>query len=356
MSVRLDGRFGEGGGQILRTALAFSALLGRPFSVMHIRHGRPTPGLKAQHVHCVEALGRLGKVRAEGATVGSTELNFACSEFRGGKASVDIGTAGSVTLLMQSVLLPMMFAGQPTELEMTGGTDVRWSMPVDYLKHVLASRLSGLAGIELTTHRRGYYPKGGGRMVLRVTPKVGLTDAADSGTLRQALGEGVMQAFSGPSGPPLRVRGISHAAQPLAVRQVAERQAERVRQVCRDLKLPVEIEIEYAQTFSIGSGIAVWVEHEDGVGGAGDALGERGKSAEAVGREAAKSLMACVEAGVNTDEHLADNLVPFLGLLGGRFRTTQITDHVRSNMYVTESFLRPCFKVDESAGEVSVEI
>ena len=135
--ILLDGSKGEGGGQIVRTALALSSLTGKPFRVTNIRQGRRDPGLKPQHVHCITALQELCKAKAEGAYEGSRELLFVPGPIAAKNLTIDIGTAGSITLLLQAVLLPCMFAQKNHTLTLKGGTDTEWSMPVDYFTNVL---------------------------------------------------------------------------------------------------------------------------------------------------------------------------------------------------------------------------
>src|SRR3990172_7190118 len=135
--IVLDGSMGEAGGQIARTALALSSLTGQAFKITRIREARKDPGLKAQHVHCVKALQQLCSAKSEGAEIGSRELLYIPGKISAKNLTVDIGTAGSITLLLQAVLLPCMFAQKTHTLELIGGTDTAWSMPLDYFSPVL---------------------------------------------------------------------------------------------------------------------------------------------------------------------------------------------------------------------------
>src|SRR3989442_13576278 len=161
--IEVDGGFGEGGGQILRTTLALSAVLRKDVKVVNIRKGRPKPGLMAQHLTGVHAAAVLCDAETRGEEVGSEELVFNPGRIRAGKFRFDVGTAGSVTLVLQALMPIMAFAPGRIELEITGGTDVKWSPPVDYLPLVelpVLERLNYRAHLELL--RRGHYPKGGG--------------------------------------------------------------------------------------------------------------------------------------------------------------------------------------------------
>ena len=170
--IVIDGSKGEGGGQIVRTALAISSLTGEPFRVNNIRLGRKDPGLKAQHVHCVKALQQLCNAKADGAEIGSKELLFVPGKISAKNLTVDIGTAGSITLLLQAVLLPCMFAQKTHTLTLIGGTDTQWSMPIDYFTNVLVPQYRRVCGLEVKVLKRGYYPKGGGKVELKIKPEI----------------------------------------------------------------------------------------------------------------------------------------------------------------------------------------
>ncbi|MCS7099566.1 MAG: RNA 3'-terminal phosphate cyclase, partial [Sulfolobales archaeon] len=161
--LEIDGSFGEGGGQILRTAVALSAITGTDIRVVNIRARRPEPGLKRQHLTGILAAAEMCNAVVEGAQVGSTEVVFKPGSIRGGEYRFDVGTAGSVTLVLQTLLPIAAFADSPVAIEVSGGTDVPWSPPVDYLRYVVKPHLERLGyafGVELV--RRGHYPRGGG--------------------------------------------------------------------------------------------------------------------------------------------------------------------------------------------------
>ena len=170
--LHIDGSQGEAGGQIIRTALALSTLTGKAFTLDKIRYNRPKRGLKAQHLTCVTALQQLCNAEVKGASIGSETLTFVPQKVNIPKElHLDIGTAGSITLLLQAVLPVIIFSKQKCSLHLKGGTDVAWSPPIDYVKHVLFPLLQPLAKIETTIETRGCYPRGGGKVVFQVTPK-----------------------------------------------------------------------------------------------------------------------------------------------------------------------------------------
>lgn len=327
--IEIEGDLEEGGGQILRTSLALSAHTGTPFRIQRIRARRSPPGLKAQHLAGVRLAEQLTMARVEGARPGSTELTFIPTRKASGSHRIDVGTAGSVTLLAQAVLLPSLTSLEPVELELIGGTDVAWAPPLDYLARVLLPYYQLLGEVELTLERRGFHPKGGGR--LRLT-------AQGRPTRLPPL------VLEHPQG--LSWHGSSVASHDLAQRRVAERQAEAARELLEGL----QVESHYDRTGSTGSVLTLWAEAADGpwplrVGA--DQLGRKGLSAEEVGRKTASLFKQRLSRPQPVEEHLADNLIPFLGLFGGRLACQEVTPHTRGNAYVVEQFLPVRFEISE---------
>jgi RNA 3'-phosphate cyclase len=345
--ILIDGSHGEGGGQILRTALALSVITGKPFLIEKIRALRPSPGLMAQHLTGIRVVTSLTGSRAVGASKGSGTLEFSPAPLTSGSGMVDVGTAGSVTLILQSILLPLVLAKRESQLSLTGGTDVAWSPPVDYVTRVLLPHIAARAEIGLHLVRRGYYPKGGGRIDLRIRPIRSERPEEDI----DLAGRGRL----------VEVKGVSHASGVLGEARVAERQARAAREALASLNTRAIIRTEYVDSPSIGSGITLWAlfaptEADPGGRAAilgGDALGARGKRAEKVGIEAARELLDEIRSGAAVDRHCADHLIPLLGLVGGRMKTSRITGHILSNIYVTERFLDAGFAVDEKRGLIT---
>ncbi|WP_461866788.1 RNA 3'-terminal phosphate cyclase [Thermococcus sp.] len=328
--IVIDGSYGEGGGQILRTSIALSVITEKPVKIVKIRANRPNPGLRPQHLHGILALKELSNARVKGAKVGSTVLEFIPGKAEPKHVRVPIKTAGSITLVLQALLPAMAFTGG--SFEITGGTDVPWSPPVDYLKNVTLYPL-GRMGIEaeLEIRRRGHYPKGGGLVTGRVEPW-------EERKPLEALEWGHIDRFA----------GVSHATNLPA--HVAERQARAARKRLKSLySVPVEIEREVSRSLGPGSGIVVWAE-TDSLRLAGDALGKRGKPAEVVGREAADELIAQLTPRRAVDRFLGDQLIPFLAFAGGEIGVTEITSHLVTNVWVVEQFLGKTFEVEGEIG------
>ena len=328
--VEIDGSYGEGGGQILRTAVALSIITGKPVRITKIRANRSNPGLRPQHLHGILALKELSGARVRGAEVGSTKLEFIPGKPKPRHIKVPIKTAGSITLVLQALLPAMAFTGG--SFEITGGTDVPWSPPVDYLKNVTLHALEKMGlKVQLEIRRRGHYPKGGGLVVGRVEPW-------EERKPLVALEWGVIERFS----------GISHATNLPA--HVAERQAKAAEERLRELySVPVEIETEVSRSIGPGSGIVVWAE-TDKLRLGGDALGKRGKPAEVVGREAAEELLDQLTTRATVDKFLGDQLIPFLAFAGGEVKVAEVTNHLITNVWVVERFLGKVFEVEGEVG------
>lgn len=338
--IELDGNYLEGGGQIVRTALALSMITQQAFHVTNIRAGRSQPGLKAQHLTCIKALQKLSNAQAEGATIGSTELTFYPGPVVPANVEIDIGTAGSITLLMQSLMLPCLLARKGITLTIKGGTDVAWSMPIDYFREILIPQLGLWGQIEVKLIRRGHYPKGGGIVEIKFKPKYSMNTRKDAEKYI-CLDTGRLQMIT----------GICHATRDLMPKNVANRIAEACELELKSLGAPISIRSEYTESDSTGTGITVigvYNTNEIPCKIGADVLGEKMVVAETVGINAGKLLKEELLSEAPIDKHLADNLIPFLGVFGGEIRVSSITNHTKTNIYVTEQFLGKSFSIEEN--------
>ncbi len=342
--IRLDGSKLEGGGQILRTALALSGLTQQPFSIKNIRHGRPKPGLKAQHLHGVKAVAEWCSADVEGAVLGSETLTFKPNGLEPRSLITDIGTAGSITLLLQALLPLALFGDKKITLRITGGTDVKWSPQIDYFNHVLLPHLQCFGEVTCHVLKRGYYPKGKGIVEVTVKPRIGRMSCADTPRFLKMLNKTIQPISFHERGDLLQVRGVSHASLRLQKARVAERQADTAKFYLSKIGCPVNIVNEYHDTASIGSGLTVWAIVADSKGkqlplGA-DALGDKGVPAEKVGRAAAQDLNRELADGVPVDIHLADQLLLFMGLLpDSEIKVREVSTHCKTNCHTIRKFL-----------------
>ena len=335
MVIQIDGAHGEGGGQIVRTAMALSVLTGRAFEIHSIRSGRAKPGLKAQHLTALHALKQIAGVSTNPVKIGSQHLRFTPGVVQAGQYAIDIGTAGSISLLLQALLLPLLFAKETVQLDIKGGTCGKWQTPYDYMKQVLLPYLSPFGTIRMDLLKHGYYPKGGGHVTVRIDPLYRHWKDCKSLPPFQLEGVPTLQ----------KIEGISHASSALEPARVAERQAREAEQILRNLGCPVHVGYHYHETFSPGSQINLWAihqlpEHQLEVRLGANALGKKGKPAEAVAGAAVELLMKELSAKAPVDEFLADQLVPFLALCPGSIMEVPFrSEHLLSNIHVTEKFL-----------------
>ncbi len=320
--LEIDGSFGEGGGQILRTALSLSCLLRKPFRLFNIRKGRRKSGLMPQHLTCVHALTLIAGAKVCGDEIGSSELIFEPGEPKPGDYFFDIGTAGSTSLLLQAILPPLVFANKESRITLTGGTHVPFSPPYHYISGVFIPMLSRLGiKIQASILQYGFYPKGGGRISVEVFSSAGAKGMSliNRGEVRK------VSCISAVSDLPLNI---------------ANRQKEAVLRLLEQNNIAAEIETLQATSYSPGT--FVFLESQANNCTAGfSSLGERGKKAETVGEEAARELLDYYSSDACLDPHLADQIVLYLAAAGSvsAFTTSRITDHLLTNLQVIEKFL-----------------
>lgn len=325
--LEIDGRHGEGGGQILRTSIALSALTRTPCMITHIRANRSTPGLRAQHLMGLKTAAQICNAQTRGLTIGSEAVEFTPGDITGGRYSVEIGTAGSITLILQTLIPICLHAPNPVELLITGGTDVKWSPTSAYFQKVLCSHLERIgAQVQITVEKYGFYPKGGGRLSAIISPwrdkkRVNLTERG---------------AIAG-------IEVDSVASSSLKNPHVAERQASAFQKEFPSYS--INPRIHYGETLNPGSSVCAVARCEHSVLGA-DALGERGKPAETVAEEAARALQRDLEPGYALDSHMADQIVPYLALAGGTVTVTEVTGHTTTNIWVCNQFCETQVAVD----------
>ena len=318
--LTIDGSYMEGGGQILRTSVALSALTGKPCRITHIRANRPTPGLKAQHLMGLKAAALICHAETKGMQIGSTEVEFNPQEIRGGDYTIEVGTAGSVTLVLQ-VLTPLcLYADNTVTLTVTGGTDVKWSPSASYFQNVFCTLLKKMnVNIEFTIEKYGFYPKGGGRIKAVIHPWKD----------RRSL-------FLTERGPVQRIDVDSVASSLLKNAKVAERQSEAFQRVLSGY--PGNVRSNYVDSFNPGSSFCAHAYCEHTILGA-DSLGERGKPAEKVGEEAAYALKREIESQGALDSHMADQIIPYIALAGGNVSVSHVSEHTKTNIWVCQQFL-----------------
>ncbi|GAB4480943.1 MAG: RNA 3'-terminal phosphate cyclase [Burkholderiaceae bacterium] len=337
--IEIAGDTGEGGGQIARMAVALAAVTGTPVRLTRIRAKRPKPGLAAQHATALRAVAALAGGDIEGVALGATEAVFRPGPIEGGDYRFDVGTAGSVTLLVQALLPVLAHAGRPSTVRLVGGTDVRGAPPLDYLRHVLLP-LAARCGVDarIDCVRRGYYPRGGGEVALAVR----------AGPIRAP---GRLAADR-----PRAIRAYVHTA------RLPPHVAQRMRNAAMSqlAGLAVETMLD-ASAESAGPGGAIVLAADCGatVLGAGR-VAERGVRAEALGESAGAELARDLALGVALDIHAADQLIVYLALAcaaGGSasFTTAEASLHTTTAIWLAERFLPVRFRVEPRERGVQID-
>ncbi len=336
--VCIDGSFGEGGGQILRTSLALSCLLGKPVEIRNIRKSRRNPGLRPQHLTAVMAAASIANAVVQGANLSSTSLQFQPDGIRGGTYHFDVAkkkaSAGSVSLLLQTILLPLCFAGRTSLVTVKGGTPVPWSPSFHYLTSIvnpLLFRLGVIAEYAITSW--GWYPVGNGHVSARITPVRALQPFTliDRGNLLSVTG----------------ISAISNLPDHIATRQ-------RDRALAVLSRQGIEASIETLSVPSTGKGSFLFLTAEfENLSVGFDSLGAAGKRAEEVADEACTGLLSYLHAKGALDPHLADQIVPWLAFCHGssEFTTSRVTRHLLTNIWVIQQFMDVEVRVEGNEGE-----
>lgn len=334
--ITIDGSAGEGGGQVLRSALALSLVTGMPFRVERIRAKRPKPGLQRQHLTAVSAAAALAGARVAGAAPGSPALEFAPGPVRAGSYRFATGSAGSATLVAQTLFPALLAAGAPSELVVEGGTHNPFAPPFEFLDRVYLRALRAMgARVEAALERHGFFPAGGGRIRARVEPsRLAPIDLLERGAPRRREARAIVARLP---------------------RTIAERELAVVE---RELGWADDERAVVETGDSSGPGNALVLEAEfERASEVACAFGERGVPAETVAAKAVAGMRRYLDAGVPVGEHLADQLlIPLAIAGGGRFRTLPPTGHTRTNAEVIERFLPVAFAFREDKGTCEIEV
>jgi RNA 3'-terminal phosphate cyclase (ATP) len=331
--IEIDGAEGEGGGQVLRTALALSLLTRKPFRIANIRAKRKSPGLLRQHLTAVEAATRVGDAAVEGSSLGASTLTFVPRTLRGGDYAFAIGTAGSTTLVLQTILLPLLVAPEPSTIVLEGGTHNPAAPPFDFLEQAylpLLRRMGAEASIELL--RPGFYPAGGGKVRVAITPvaRLGRLELEDRGELVSRRARAV-------------VANLPYS--------IAEREARAVAETLEWGEYCVEAHT-VSGSLGPGNAVSVFVESEH-VTDVFTGFGARGVPAERIAHDVALEAKRYINSGAAVGEHLADQLLlPMAAGGGGVFTTTPLSTHATTNLEVIRRFLPAVIEVEATSNGV----
>lgn len=327
--INIDGSWGEGGGQILRTCLSLATITGQPVRINRIRANRPKPGLAAQHLTSVRAAATLCQAEVGGDTLGSMTLEFMPTRPpQAGHYTFDVtearegGSAGAVTLILQTIIIPLALANGRSKVILKGGTHVAWSPPVTYIEEVYLPILQQL-GVQAQVKLKawGWYPRGGGEVELRVTGNqqpLSSLQLLERGKIRQ-------------------IRGLAVVTELPA--HIPQRMANRATNLLQEANLPSQIKPVRERGIAPGAGIFLTAEYEHSRAGF-SALGGRGIPAERVAETAVQELLKFHAQATPVDTFLGDQLLLPLALSSqiSQYRVASISQHLSTNAWVIEQF------------------
>ena len=324
--LKIDGSYGEGGGQILRTAVSLSAIIGKPIEVINIRSKRSNPGLRPQHMIAIKTVADLFHARVENLKVGADWIKFiptTVDKFEHNFIKIDVGTAGSIPLVLQTVIPAVSLSGKSLSIQIKGGTDVKMGPTIDYFRYVTMGAYRNI-GINTTIDvlKRGYYPKGGGIVTAEISPcqRPSTFDLLNIRKLEPKI-TGVCCQLS---------------------KDVAERQiSSSLLKLEKNGVYCSSYSSSFETSLSPGCSVLVYSESDFGPYIGGDSIGERGKSAEKVGSEAADLFLESYRDSIPVDFFLADMLVIPLSLSKGvsRYRVAKLTDHLKTNLQIVSQIV-----------------
>ncbi len=336
--ITIDGSIGEAGGQILRTAIGLSALLLKPVRIINIRKNRSNPGLKAQHLTGVQVAGEFTNAEIKGLELHSTEIEFIPKSHNIKSRKVDIGTAGSIGLLLQTLTPLLIFADKEVTLDIIGGTAGLGSPTIQYMQHVTFPVLNklGVPLPDIEIIREGFYPKGQGEVKITFHPveKLNSVKLLERGEIKSIQGVSVVGSLPD---------------------DIATRQANNAKKTLVEHGYPdARIEKKVVDTASPGTSITLWSECENSILGS-DTTGKLGKPAGKVGEECAQELIKSLESNAALDRWMSDQIIPFLALAKrSEVKVEDITEHCGTNMLVTEQILEMKFDINETSRIIKI--
>jgi RNA 3'-phosphate cyclase len=339
--LKIDGSYGEGGGQILRNAIALSTLLNKPVKITKIRANRPNPGMKAQHYVAIKSIAELCDADVSGLEIGSSSISFKPGEVKGGKYSFDIGTAGSITLVFQACILASLKSKEPVTISLKGGTDVKWSPTWDYFQYVFLPLLQKI-GIKVHAKLilRGYYPKGGGDALIMIDPCEKL----------QPLQLANEQEYSEVNGK----INLSNLPEHIASRM----KHTAIRGFLKN-DILTSIDVEETKSLSPGVGITLWSQTKDTIIGA-TVLGEKSVSSEDIGQMAMTNLLKEIQSNSTLDVYAFDQLLPYMALARDNSSSScfirELSSHASTNMWLLQQFLDIDFEAVQNEDNFKITV
>jgi len=337
--ITIDGSIG--GGQLLRTAISLSALTEKQVKIINIRKGKEgKPGLRPQHLMGIQVVGDFCQAETKGLEESSLEVEFNPKKLKLYDKKIDIGTAGSISLLLQTITPLLVFAKKPVTLEISGGTETRWAPPIQYIQYVTYPILNSIGtNLSLEIVKHGYYPKGGGKVVVqsKTAKKIDPLICSERGEIKSIFVHSVCGCLP---------------------EHIAERQG---RSALRTIqyhypKIKASMSYKSVESLSPGSSVTCYAICEKSILG-GNFLGERGLRAEIVGQKGGEELIQSLKSNAALDKYMSDQILVYLALAKGksRVKVEEVTEHCQTNISVIEEILPVEFKIDREKKEISVE-
>jgi RNA 3'-phosphate cyclase len=337
--LEIDGSYGEGGGQILRNAVGLSTILNEPVKISNIRANRPTPGIKAQHYVVIKSIKEMSDAKTENLEIGSTNITFIPGKFKEGNYKFDIGTAGSITLVFQALILASLKTDKKLNIKLTGGTDVKWSPSWDYFKHVFLPILKKIGvKVDINLLKRGYYPKGGGEAEIIIHPgsnikQLKLDKETEFSKINGIVNIGQLST------------GISKRIKHSAIRALLKND------------LQADVSVEENKTLSPGTGVTIWTDSKDVILGS-TVLGERGLASEEIGKNVVNNLLSEINSNSTLDTYAFDQILPYMAIAKGESTciVKEISNHAQTNMWLIKQFLDTNFQAKQEENNFRIVV
>ncbi len=330
--ITIDGSEGEGGGQVLRYSAALSLITGEPFTIENIRGGRTKPGMMRQHVTALEAAAAIGGAEVNGLAVGSDHLTFRPGSVTPGEYHFAVGTAGSTCLVLQTILVPLMLADKPSRVVIEGGTHAMAAPPFEFIAQTLLAVIAKMGpSITATLERHGFYPRGGGRIVVEFDPApLRPIECVDRGKPVSQKAEAV-------------VAGVPH--------DIADRELSAMQKILSDWPQESFVPRQLSADEGPGNALLIAAEFEH-VTEVMSGFGKIGVPAEKIGKTTAKRMAGYLASGAFAGPYLQDQLLlPFALARGGAFTTVKISQHTRTAIDLIELFTGTSFRVSPGEGK-----
>lgn len=339
--IQIDGSYGEGGGQILRTTIALSTLTQTPVKIINIRAKRPQPGLRPQHYTALTCLQTLCNAETQGLTIGSTTVTFHPKTLHPDNYTFNIGTAGSIPLVFQTIILACLQTKKPLTINLSGGTDVKWAPSWDYFTHIFLPLIQNIGvKVEAQLHQRGYYPKGGGKATLTIHPTTNLKPFLLSTTKFDNTIQGIIHSGNLPN-------------------HIATRIKHTVIKEALSKGFKTQITTQNTHSLSPGVGITLWITKQPSIIGT-TILGEKGISAEEVGKNAFTLLYQQIQTNTTLDPYAVDQILPYMVLTihkgTSQCITSEISNHTNTHMWLLKQFYPISFSTKQEKNRVQLEI